>query len=605
MLPPRVIGLGDHIFLQPMGMNVYGCRKGYVKNLKTARCVRADRPLGQAINAAASALQAGRTPPVPCPGSTEYDYFQGSCVDDAAIVAALRELKRRWMIERGAANAEAALAAKTMTSAIFDPIRAANAEAAIAESRRALNNARRNGTTALGRCKEQLRRSQAREAALADALRGATTLNAMNRQLNGLDLRLAGLSRQAKNMVPIKAAAARAAARAQLADMDGQLVDLLQEVRALKQPEYARGQAKLKRNRLVASTRELSDLLTSNTMSANTKSMLKMLQDPSMTAENIIRVRRMSKPQYVAQPPRVQAPKPPRLQAPNSAPAANDVKPLPKPGKLPPRKNAPKPDAQATPPRPRVSSIQAAQKSRNAEELRRARRQAMLDATRAQLELEKQRNGTRARPPLHAPKVVRPPRPTTLAAAPARPVSKKADKPAGPSKLQLRDAARNQRARELAQKLQEKEARRKQRALEAIQAKEKALQAKLIQREINRKLLHERWNKAEQEDRKAQAALNARKAPRQAVIIPAQKASAEDKAKKAANRKATQQRAAERRALAKGLYKDLQPLNAAGRRNALGRVNAQVAVTLLGQLEQQQADEDLQALIRGMFMKNA
>ena len=643
--------------------DVYTCPKGYVKNLRTARCVRVDLPLGQAIDAAARAMRAGRAAPA-CPRDTEYNYSKDTCVSDAARIAALRELKRRWIVERGAANSEAALAARGMTSAIFDPIRATN----VADSRRALNNAKAalaakvttsaifdsiraaNAAQALNNargnarqvhaegaellaysqaaltlCNEKLRRSQEREAALSDALlwanqpaskpkKAAATeaaLTAMERQLDDLGRTL---GRQAENLnipdKPNKKAVIRqveTAAR-QLVDMNRQLVQQLKNINALKQPggldEYKR-----KRDKVVASTQKLPDMLSSagGTVSSNTGAMLRLLQNPALTAEDIIRMRQLSKP-----PPRARAASAP---APNALPrnynSNYDVKPLPKPAKLPPKQNPAaaaakakkRPGNQQAGPRrsTRPSSILAAQKSRNVEEKRRMKRQALLNAKKAQLETERQRDGARERPPLYAPKVVSAPRAPRAAPAADRPMTRAraaAAQANGPTKLQIRNAAKNQKARELAQKVANREAAKKRRAANAVVAKEEAAKAKLIQREINRKLLHERWNQAEQ----AQLALDAASRPKQAVIIPAQKKSAANKAKQAADRKATQQLAAQRRALAKALYKNLQPLNNAGRRNVLSRANSQVAVTLLGQLEQQQAAQDLQALLRAMYM---
>lgn len=143
------------------------CTSGYVRNPRTSRCVRADLPLGQTIVAATRALRAGQTAP-PCPGGRQYDFSKQTCVG-GNLAAALREVKRQWDLQarQRPSNAEAALAAKGLTSAIFNDIRARNTKQTLAAKNKAMGNMQaeaRNLLTysqgAVAACQQRLRRTE-------------------------------------------------------------------------------------------------------------------------------------------------------------------------------------------------------------------------------------------------------------------------------------------------------------------------------------------------------------------------------------------------------------------------------------------------------------
>lgn len=155
------------------------CKAGYVRNPRTDRCVKADGLLGRTILAATRAIAAGEAPARQCPGAQEYDYATGQCVDGGRALA-LRELARRGRMERRVSNANAAVAAKDVTSRIFNAVRAKNYAAAANATDRDLRTAQGDAVelfrmvqdlqAGLGACGDALERSQQRERQLTAAL---------------------------------------------------------------------------------------------------------------------------------------------------------------------------------------------------------------------------------------------------------------------------------------------------------------------------------------------------------------------------------------------------------------------------------------------------
>ena len=110
------------------------CGPGQIRNPRTDRCVRRDKPLGRALHAAAQALRAGAPKMPACPkGGEAYDPAARACTADRYRAPALRELLTRYAwaeaANRGGAGnsgANSAAVARLITSQALAKAAAAN-----------------------------------------------------------------------------------------------------------------------------------------------------------------------------------------------------------------------------------------------------------------------------------------------------------------------------------------------------------------------------------------------------------------------------------------------------------------------------------------------
>lgn len=80
------------------------CGAGRIRNPRTDRCVRRDRPLGRALVAAAQALRAGAEMPACAKAGEAYDHAEQGCTSDRYRAPALRDLLTRYEWARAANN---------------------------------------------------------------------------------------------------------------------------------------------------------------------------------------------------------------------------------------------------------------------------------------------------------------------------------------------------------------------------------------------------------------------------------------------------------------------------------------------------------------------
>lgn len=155
------------------------CKKGMIRNPRTARCVKGGGLLGRTITAATQALASGTAPTRACGGASRYDYATATCVSDARA-AVLAELERRARLERRVSDANAASAAKNLTSRMFDAVRAKNYQETVKVKNSNLRLAQGDAVQLFGMveglqaqladCNDRLRRTQQRERQLTNAL---------------------------------------------------------------------------------------------------------------------------------------------------------------------------------------------------------------------------------------------------------------------------------------------------------------------------------------------------------------------------------------------------------------------------------------------------
>lgn len=145
--------------------DVYSCKQGFVRNPRTDRCVRADLPLGAAIDAAAKAARSGLRAP-PCPSARHaYNFATKTCVADgrAGAIRAVQKAMR-------ASNANSALAAKNVTSKIFDSVKTKNFQTALEAKNYDIFETRAEAGAIIAYLRDALEKCKQRELQLSNAI---------------------------------------------------------------------------------------------------------------------------------------------------------------------------------------------------------------------------------------------------------------------------------------------------------------------------------------------------------------------------------------------------------------------------------------------------